>query len=122
MLGLELFRERAVLVAEPDGPLTEADFDRMAALLDPFLDEAGRLRGLLVDTSAFPGWDGLGALLAHERFIHAHQGRLERIALVTDSLVANAIAHLAEFAVAPEVRHFSSGERHAAMDWLAAAA
>ena len=118
MLQLELWRDSGVLVAEPVGPLGAEDFDRMAALLDPYLEEAQRLRGLLVDTRHLPGWDGLGGMLAHERFIRAHADKLDRIALVTDSDIGGFAALLADLALAPEVRRFAWSERHAAMAWL----
>lgn len=117
-MDLELERERGVLVVEPLGPLSAADFDRMAALLDPYLAEAGRLRGLLVDTRALPGWDGLGAMLAHEGFIRAHAGRIDRVALVTDSEVAAILARIADFALPPQIRRFPWNERPLAMEWL----
>ena len=41
-MNLELERDRGVLVVEPLRPLTAADFEQMALLLDPYLDEAGR--------------------------------------------------------------------------------
>lgn len=119
-MNLELERELGVLVVEPLGPLSAADFDRMAALLDPFLAETERLKGLLVDTRALPGWDGLGAMLAHEGFLRAHAGRIDRVALVTDSEIAGIVARIADFALPPQVRRFPWDERHEAMAWLCA--
>jgi hypothetical protein len=122
VLELELMREIGVLVAEPEGPLAAEDFDRMAALLDPYLDQAGRLKGLLVDTRRLPGWDGLPGLLAHERFLRGHAPRIDRVAIVTDSDAAGLLAWMADLALAPQVRRFAWSERHAAMDWLAGSA
>jgi len=118
MLQLELFRDTGVLVAEPDGPLCAEDFDRMAALLDPYLKDARHLRGLLIDTRRLPGWDGLEGMLANERFIRAHADKLDRIALVTDSEVGGFAALLANLALPPQIRRFGWSERHAAMAWL----
>lgn len=117
-MNLELERDRGVLVVEPLRPLTAADFEQMSLLLDPYLDEAGRLKGLMVDTRALPGWDGLGAMLAHEGFIRAHAGRVDRVALVTDSEMATILARIADFALPPQVRHFAYDQRHEAMTWL----
>ena len=117
-MNLELERELGVLVVEPLRPLTAADFERMALLIDPFLGETGRLKGLMVDTRALPGWDGLGAMFAHEGFIRAHAGRVDRVALVTDSEIAAIVARIADYALPPHVRRFAYAERRAAMDWL----
>lgn len=118
MLDLELTRETGVLIAEPDGPLCAEDFDRMAALLDPYLDEAKRLRGLLVDTRRLPGWDGMRSMLAHERFVRGHAPRIDKVAIVTDSDVATVIAWVADLALSPQIRRFAWNERHEAMAWL----
>ncbi|WP_137178630.1 STAS/SEC14 domain-containing protein [Roseomonas sp. AR75] len=118
MLEMELMRQRGVLVLEPDGPLTEEDFDRLGALIDPYLEEAGRLRGLMVDTRSFPRWDGLDGLLAHGRFVRGHAAKVDRVALVTDSDLAGMLARVAAALLPPKLRRFDSGERAQAMAWL----
>lgn len=118
MLGMELLRDRGIVVLEPDGPLTAEDFGRLAALVDPFLAEAGELRGVLVDTRRFPGWDGLDALLAHGRFVQGHVAQVKRIAIVTGSDLAGMIARVAGAILPPEVRRFQTGERGQALAWL----
>ncbi len=118
MLGMELLRDRGILVLEPDGPLAAEDFDRLAALVDPCLAEAGELRGILVDTRNFPRWDGLDALLAHGRFVRGHAGRVKRIAIVTGSDLSAMVARVAGAILPPEIRRFETGERPQALAWL----
>lgn len=121
MLGMELLRDRGIVVLEPAGPLAAEDFDHLATLVDPYLAEAGILRGVLVDTRRFPSWDGLDALLAHGRFVHGHAGRVKRIAIVTESDLAGVVARVAGAILPPEVRRFEAGERDQALAWLGAA-
>jgi hypothetical protein len=37
----------------------------------------------------FPGWENFGGFTAHMHFIREHHKRVERVAIVTDSWVAN---------------------------------
>jgi hypothetical protein len=118
MLVMELLRDRGIAVLEPDGPLAAQDFDRLAALVDPYIAEVGELRGLLIDTRSFPGWDGLDGLLAHGRFVRGHAARVKRIAIVTDSDLAGMLARVAGAVLPPEIRRFESGHLEQAHAWL----
>jgi SpoIIAA-like len=119
MLHSELLADEAVLVLAPDGPLAAADFTRVAALVDPYLERHGRLKGLMIHTRHFPGWGDFAALVAHLRFVRDHHRRIERIAAVTDSGVLTVLPRIANHFVAAEVRHFEYADRDAALRWLA---
>jgi hypothetical protein len=118
MLVMELLRDRGIVVLEPDGPLSAEDFDRLAALVDPYLAEAGELRGLLIDTRGFPGWNGLDALLAHGRFVRGHASRVKRVAIVTESDLAGMVARVAGAVLPPEIRRFETGQLEQALAWI----
>lgn len=118
MLEPSLDRERSILVLEVSGPLTAADFERMSALLDPWLEEAGRLRGLLVDARRNPGWSDIEAIASHERFLRDHAPYIDRVALVTDSDLMAGLARLATRVLPFMVRRFAWAEYHQAMAWL----
>jgi hypothetical protein len=120
MLDPSLDRARSLLVLEVSGPITAADIDRLAALLDPWLEEAGRLRGLLIDARRNPGWSDIEAILRHERFLRDHAPHIDRIAVVTDSDLVALLTRLAARGVPPEIRRFPWAEYHAAMAWLEA--
>ena len=55
MIHSELLADQAVLVLTPAGPLTAADFTRIAAMVDPYIEQHGKLKGLLIHASSFPG-------------------------------------------------------------------
>ena len=118
MLEPSLDRARSLLILEVSGPLTAADFERMSALLDPWLEEAGRLRGMLVDARRNPGWSDIEAIVRHERFLRDHAPYIDRIALVTDSDLMAVLTRLATRSFPPEVRRFPWADYHAALAWL----
>jgi hypothetical protein len=85
MIRFELLRDRRILLISPDGPLEQADFERVAQEIDPFIAANGKLAGVLIQAKSFPGWENFGALVSHLKFVADHHRQIERIAAVTDS-------------------------------------
>jgi len=118
MIHFELLRDRGILILEPRGALTAADFTALAGTVDPYLEEHGDLKGLVVDAPSFPGWDDFAALVSHMRFVRDHHKRVRRIAVVSDSALLSAAPKIASHFVNAEIRNFKAGERTAALAWL----
>jgi hypothetical protein len=118
-LEFELLEDSGVLVLEPDGQLESSDFERIAATVDPFIDNAGELNGLVIVADEFPGWEDFTAFTTHLRFLRDHRAVVHRVGVVTDSeFLANA-PKVAGPLLEAEVRHFSPRERRAAITWAA---
>jgi hypothetical protein len=118
MIDAQLFREFGVVEVIPSGALTAVDFEQLAALVDPFIEANGDLRGLMIVADRFPGWDSFAALVGHIRFVRDHQRRIRRVATVSDGLTLTVAPQLARHFVKAEVRHFPFAGREAAMEWL----
>jgi len=119
MIHAEFLADQAVLVLTPSGPLAAADFTRLAAIVDPYIEQHGRLKGLMIYTHGFPGWEDFAALVGHLHFVRDHHRQIERVAAVTDSGVLAVLPRIASHFVAAEVRHFDYADRDAALHWLA---
>ena len=117
-LSFELLEEQGVLIMQPDGELEAADFERVSARLDPYLQEAGELNGVMIVAEHFPGWDDLAALTAHVRFVRDHQAKIRRVALVTSDRLVSSVPRLASRFVGAEVRAFPMQERDEALLWV----
>ena len=72
MLTHELLRDEGILILRPQGPLQADDFTSLATVVDPYLEEHGKLRGIMVDAQSFPGWDSFAALVSHLEFVRDH--------------------------------------------------
>ncbi len=117
-LQFDLMKDRGVLVLRPRGVLEAADFDRLAQAVDPYIESAGGLRGLLIDTEHVPGWDDIAALTSHIRFVKDHQKKIRRVAFVSDDRLLAALPAIASKLISAEVRSFSAAERDEALVWL----
>jgi hypothetical protein len=112
-----LLSERGVLVVEPVGPLGAEDFDALALIVDPWIEAHGELRGLVVHAREFPGWENLGSLWRHLRFVRDHHRRVRRVALCAGGTLAALGPRLAEHFVAAEVQHFAYDDLDRAIAW-----
>ena len=118
MIEAKLFRAEGVVEVVPSGALRAVDFEQLAALVDPFIEAKGELKGLMIVADRFPGWDSLGALIGHVRFVREHQKLVRRVATVSDGATLTILPLLAKHFVKADVRHFPFAERDAAMEWL----
>jgi len=118
MIEHELDTEHSILYLRPKSALEQKDFEQLAKTVDPYIEKSGDLAGLIIEAPKFPGWESLGAMAAHFRFVREHHKRIRKIGLVTDSAMGNVAQRLASHFVSAEIRHFSSGELEAAKQWV----
>ncbi len=116
-----LIPESGVLVVEVRQALRAQDFDAVAVTADTWIDAHGGLQGIIIHARTFPGWENLGGLIRHVRFVRDHQRRVRRVALASDSRLADLVPRLAEHFVQAEVRRFGYDELDAAVAWAGGA-
>lgn len=110
--------ESGVIVVEVKEALRAQDFDALSALADAWIEAHGHLPGIVIHAREFPGWENLGSLLRHVRFVRDHHRTIRRIALASDSKLAVLMPRIAEHFVHAEVRHFGYDELERAIGWV----
>ena len=118
MIEHTLDTEHSILYLRPKSALKQDDFVQLAKTVDPYIEKTGDLAGLIIEAPKFPGWESLGAMAAHFRFVRDHHKRIKKIGLVTDSAMGNVAENFASHFVSAEIRHFSAGELEAAKQWV----
>ena len=118
MLKHQLLHNESILIVSPEAPLEADDFTELNRAIDPYLEEVGKLHGLMIYTESFPGWDNFAAFLSHVKFIKNHHQKIEKVAAVTDSGFLAITPRVASHFVQAEIRHFAWSEKDAALDWL----
>jgi hypothetical protein len=114
-----LLPEHGVLVVEVSEPLRAQDFDALATTADAWLASHDALPGVVLHARTFPGWENIGGLLRHARFVRDHHRAVRRVALASDSAMAGLVPRLAEHFVHAELRPFGYDEFDAAVAWAA---
>jgi len=98
--------------------LEQDDFANLARTIDPYLAETGGLAGLIIEVPTFPGWENLGAMAAHFRFLRDHHRLIRKVGVVTDSHLGKVAEQLASHFVSAEIKHFPAGGFEAAKQWV----
>ena len=118
MISFELDRTTGVLTVRPQGRLEVQDFQALSETVDPFIEEKGRLAGLIIVTENFPGWKDLGGLLEHFKFVHGHHREIARVALVTDTKIADVAQLFGKHFVKASIKHFAFADLESAQIWV----
>jgi hypothetical protein len=109
---------RGILHLHPKGALAKEDFANLGKTVDPYIEKQGDLTGIILDVAKFPGWDSLGAMAAHIRFVRDHHRRVKKIAVVTDAKLGDVAEKIASHFVAATIKHFPAGQAQAAEQWI----
>jgi len=120
MLKVDLDEVAGIATLEPEGELSEEDFSSAAKIIDPYIEKAGQLRGLIIHTKAFPGWDSFTALIAHLKFVKEHHQKVAYIAFATDSPVGAVAEKIASHFINAEIKKFAFIELDSARNWILA--
>jgi hypothetical protein len=119
MLHITLDKENLLAVLEPDGALSKEDFDNAVRIIDPFIEESGKLNGIVIYTESFPGWEDFAALSRHITFIKNHHKKIARLAFVTDTAVIDYTKAIAAPFVEAEIKVFPFAQFDEAKAWVA---
>ena len=122
MLNVELDEVNGIATLIPHGALSEKDFESAASVIDPYIEKYGHLKGLIINTKTFPGWESLGSLIKHFKFVKEHHKKVCHVALVTDSVSGDFGEKIADHFVSAEIKHFAFDELTNAHSWILNAA
>jgi hypothetical protein len=118
MISYDLDKSTGVLTVRPEGKLESQDFQRLSQTVDPFIEEKGRLNGVIIVTEKFPGWKNFDGMIEHMKFVRSHHAEIAKVALVTDTKIANVAELLGKHFVKASIKHFSASEIESAKNWI----
>jgi hypothetical protein len=118
MLDVILNETDGIAVLEPDGELTSNDFQKAAAIIDPYIMQHDKLNGIIIHVESFPWWDSFSAMISHFEFIKGHHKKISKLAFVTDSPIGSLAEHVGSHFVNAEIKHFDYGQLEQARSWI----
>ncbi len=118
MIDYDLDSEHNILLVHPKSALDKNDFTELAKAVDPQIEAHGDLAGLIISAPSFPGWDSFAAMVTHFRFVRDHQKHIKKVAVVTDSHLADVAEHLGSHFVSATIQHFPAGQLEQARQWI----
>lgn len=118
MLRHKLILPEGILLIEPTEPLEVADFESVAAEIDPYIAQRGVLPGILIHAKSLPGWASFSAAMAHMHFIEKHHTQIGKVAIVSDHLFLTELPTWIDPLVDVELKHFPESAYDEASTWL----
>jgi hypothetical protein len=118
MLDFSIMQQEGILVLKPQAPLSKEDFSGLSAVADSYLANHAKLHGVLIHAKGFPGWENFGGFAAHMHFVRGHHENVERVAIVTDSKIADIAESLGKHFTSAEIKHFPFPDDAKALEWL----
>lgn len=118
MLTIQIDQTSGIALFEPHGLLSEDDFKSAAQLVDHYIEQYGKLNGLIIHTSSFPGWDSFEALISHVKFVKNHHKKIAYVAISTDSSLGNLAETVASHFISAEIKLFPFQALDLAKQWI----
>lgn len=115
----ELQVDTGILVVHPTEALSKEIFEGVSDIANPYIEEHGHLKGLLIEVKHFPHWENFAGLVSHIKFVKEHHKLIDKIAFVTDDKVLSYIPAISDHFVKAEVKHFAHDDKQKAIDWMA---
>ena len=118
MLNTVLDSVSKIVTLQPHGALKKEDFDNAVTIIDPFIEEHGKLNGVIIYTESFPGWDDFAAFNRHLVFIKNHHKDIKKLALVTNSMVGDFGEMVSSHFVEAVIKNFDFDKLEDAREWI----
>jgi hypothetical protein len=118
MIKHEILTDDAIVIVEPSEPLSEDDFTGLTESVDEYLGSHDSLKGLLIHTSEFPGWEDFKGFIGHMKFVKNHHRKINKVALASNSRIASIAPKLTKHFVSAEVKSFDYEKSDDALTWL----
>lgn len=118
MLNVNLDEAKGIAILEPNGKLSQKDFEAAAKVIDPYIEKNGKLNGVIIHVKSFPGWDSFAAFVKHFKFVRKHHKKVSRVAFATDSPIGGFAEHVASHFVNALIKHFSFDQLEDARNWI----
>ena len=116
MIKIETIRDNVMRVTAPER-LKADDFQKIAPQVDSIIRRYGKAR-LLIDATAFNGWENMAAFENHAEFVKDHQQQVDRIAVIVAHDWQHWLVGAVRVLLHPEVRAYDKRQEGEALQWI----
>lgn len=118
MIHLSLNKDQGYAILSVSGPISVFDIENLTTDVDHYIDEFGKLSGLIIKVKQFPGWDNLDSFFHHLKFVKGHHKVIGKVGFMTeDNLISN-FPSLVNHFVKAEIKRFDFGHMDEAVEWI----
>jgi SpoIIAA-like len=116
MIKTEIVSDNVLRITAPE-KLKADDFQQIVPQVDSIISRYGRIR-LLIDATAFNGWENIAAFEHHAGFVKNHQKKVDRIAVIVGHDWQHWLVGAVRVFLHPEVKAYDKGHESEAMHWI----
>ena len=116
MIKIETVRDNVIRVTAPE-KLKADDFQKIAPQVDSILQRYGKVK-LLIDATAFNGWENIAAFEHHAAFVKSHQQKVDRLAVIVAHDWQHWLVGAVRVFLHPQVRAYDKGHESEALQWI----
>lgn len=116
MIKIEAVRDNVMRVTAPE-KLEADDFQNIAQQIDSIIQRYGKVR-LLIDATAFNGWENIAAFEHHATFVKNHQQKVDRLAVIVAHDWQHWLVGALRVFLHPQVKAYDKGHESEALQWI----
>jgi len=109
---------KGIVIVQPKAALSAEDFVVLSEAVDGYLASHQKLKGLMIYSDDFLGWENFEGFIGHMRFVRDHHQKIEKVAIVSDAKVAKSLPKLAKHFLKAEIKTFAYSAFDVAEKWL----
>lgn len=98
--------------------LSSADFNCIAKEIDQWISLGHQLNGILINIKEFSGWEGIGSIISHFKFINGHHKKIKKVAICCDTGLLNFTSKVANHFVDADIMYFKRCHLAEAISWI----
>jgi len=110
--------DNGVLFLDVKQFLTSEDFCEIEEIINPYFQEHGELRGVIVNSRKFPYWKGAQNRQEYIAFAQNNHRKFKKAAFLMSGFFVKIILRIAKGRVHPEIKLFKYNKVENAFDWV----
>lgn len=118
MIQVHLNEKDFIAILKPNGPLHVGDFTSAKEVIDTFIEETEKLKGIIVYVKSFSDWNFFAALISHLTFVNGYHKKISKVAFVTDSSIEESTEQIGRHFIAAEIKIFPFDNFEEAKGWI----
>ncbi|UXX78303.1 STAS/SEC14 domain-containing protein [Reichenbachiella carrageenanivorans] len=118
MINLSLNKDQGYVILSINGPISVFDMENLTDEVDHYIEDFGKLAGLIIMVKKFPGWDNLDSFFHHVKFVKDHHKLISKVGFMTEDNLIKSFPSLANHFVKAELKRFDDGQMDEAVEWI----
>ncbi len=101
-----------------DSDLSDSELSDFHTAIENFIKNHGEAPNLMIESKDLPHFPSFDAFREHVKFVHEKSKVIQKVAIVTDSMLGDFVPQLVNVMTKADVKHFKMADEDKALAWL----